>query len=229
MNNRTNREDSEKDPQLAGNESVDLPTSESSISKPELGTRSISKPSIISLLKEDLLTARRLDPAANCSRTVALTYAGVHAAWIHRLAHRLWKHNLKLLARMLSQGARFLTGIEIHPGATIGRRFFIDHGMGVVIGETTEIGDDVLIFHGVTIGGVSMNTGKRHPTIGNRVVIGAGAKVLGPITIGDDAKIGANAVVTKSVPAGHVAIGIPAKNRIPKHDHPEAVTSPDLC
>jgi serine O-acetyltransferase len=141
----------------------------------------------------------------------ALVYSGLHAIWSHRLAHRLWAvPALRGVARGLSQFTRFLTGIEIHPGATIGRRFFIDHGMGVVIGETTEIGDDVMLYHGVTLGGRSLEHGKRHPSLGDRVTVGAGAKVLGPVRIGDGSAVGANAVVTHDVPAESIATGIPA-------------------
>ncbi len=165
------------------------------------------------LLKEDLEAAINGDPAARTKLEVALGYPGVHAIWAHRLAHLMWYRSrwLKLPARLLSQFVRMITGVEIHPAATIGRRLFIDHGMGVVIGQTTVIGEDVVIFHGTTLGGVSMSKGKRHPTVGNRVVIGSGAKVLGPITIGDDAKIGANAVIVKDVPAGGVAVGVPGQ------------------
>ncbi|QOR71988.1 serine O-acetyltransferase [Ruania alkalisoli] len=167
------------------------------------------------LVAEDLETARRRDPAARSGLEVALLYPGVHALWLHRLANRLWVTNplLKLPARLISQVARAVTGVEIHPGAVLGRRFFIDHGMGVVIGETAEVGDDVLMFHGSTLGGRSMSAGKRHPTIGDRVVIGAGAKVLGPIDVGDDVKIGANAVVVKDVPAASVVVGVPGQTR----------------
>lgn len=170
---------------------------------------------LLSDLREDLLVAQERDPAARSIIEIALAYPGVHALWIHRVSHRMWQTGgvLRLPARLLSQFSRFLTGIEIHPGATIGRRMFIDHGMGVVIGETTEIGEDVVIFHGSTLGGVSMNKGKRHPTVGDRVLIGAGAKVLGPITLGDDAKVGANAVVVRDVPAGHVAVGLAATSK----------------
>ncbi|MGB3302907.1 serine O-acetyltransferase [Gordonia sp. (in: high G+C Gram-positive bacteria)] len=166
-------------------------------------------------LLEDLRVAQERDPAARSAFEIALAYPGVHAVWIHRLSHRLWNSGMvaKLPARLLSQLGRFVTGIEIHPGAVIGRRLFIDHGMGVVIGETTVIGDDVLMFHGTTLGGVSMSKGKRHPTVGNRVLIGAGAKVLGPISIGDDAKVGANAVVVHDIPAGSVAVGPVATTR----------------
>jgi serine O-acetyltransferase len=161
---------------------------------------------------EDLETALREDPAAPSKWLVALCYPGVHAIWAHRLCHKLWVSNpaLRPLSRVLSQLARNLTGVEIHPGARIGRRFFIDHGMGVVIGETAEIGDDVLMYHQVTLGGRSRGHFKRHPTIGNRVLIGAGAKIIGPITIGDDTKIGANALVVKDVPAKAIVTGIPA-------------------
>jgi len=166
---------------------------------------------VLSTLREDLQNARAHDPAARGNLENALVYSGLHAIWSHRLAHRLWaKPGWRGYARVLTQLTRFVTGIEIHPGATIGRRFFIDHGMGVVIGETTEIGDDVMVYHGVTLGGRSLQHGKRHPTIGNRVTVGAGAKVLGPLHVGDDSAIGANAVVTHDVPAESIATGIPA-------------------
>ena len=169
---------------------------------------------LLSTLREDLQNARVHDPAARGDVENALVYSGLHAIWSYRLAHRLWaKPGLRGPARVLTQITRFLTGIEIHPGATIGRRFFIDHGMGVVIGETTEIGDDVMVYHGVTLGGRSLKQVKRHPTVGNRVTIGAGAKVLGPLRIGDDSAIGANAVVTRDVPAESIATGIPAAVR----------------
>ncbi|PJI94482.1 serine O-acetyltransferase EpsC [Luteimicrobium subarcticum] len=168
-------------------------------------------------VREDVEVARRRDPAARSTLEVALAYPGVHAVWAYRLAHRMWQHpGLRLPARLVSQVARSITGIEIHPGATIGRRLFIDHGMGVVIGETTVVGDDVLLFHGTTLGGRSMSHGKRHPTLGDRVTVGAGAKVLGPVLIGDDAQIGANAVVVKNVPTGAVAVGVPARVRVPE-------------
>ncbi|MBR0661427.1 serine O-acetyltransferase [Neoroseomonas oryzicola] len=156
-------------------------------------------------------TIRNRDPARPSWPEAILCYAGLHAVLWHRLAHGLWRSGLKGLARFVSHIGRFLTGIEIHPGARIGRRLFIDHGMGVVIGETAEIGDDVLIYHGVTLGGLSGQPGKRHPTVGNGVAIGAGAQVLGPILVGDGARIGANAVVTKDVPAGCTVVGIPAR------------------
>lgn len=162
-------------------------------------------------LKEDIASVFERDPAARGFWEVLINYPGIHANIFHRMAHRLWLADWKGLARWLSSLSRFLTGIEIHPGATIGRRFFIDHGMGVVIGETAEIGDDVTLYHGVTLGGTSWDKGKRHPTLENGVVVGAGAKVIGPITIGAGAKIGSNAVVTKAIPAGATAVGNPAR------------------
>jgi serine O-acetyltransferase len=162
-------------------------------------------------LKEEIGVVFERDPAARNTWEVVTCYPGFHAMLVHRLSHPLWKAGFKWLARFISHLGRWLTGIEIHPGARIGRRFFIDHGMGVVIGETSEIGDDCTLYHGVTLGGTSWNKGKRHPTLGKGVVIGAGAKILGPIEIGDGAKIGSNAVVVKSVPAGATAIGIPAR------------------
>jgi serine O-acetyltransferase len=162
-------------------------------------------------LKEDIQCVFERDPAARNSLEVILTYPGVHAVIWHRIAHRLWRYGLKTLARLLSNLARLLTGIEIHPGAQIGRRFFIDHGMGVVIGETAEIGDDCTLYHGVTLGGTSWEKGKRHPTLGNGVVIGAGAKVLGPINVMDCARIGSNAVVLKDVPCEATVVGIPGR------------------
>jgi serine O-acetyltransferase len=172
-----------------------------------------------SRIREDLDAAIGRDPAVESRLEMALASAGLHAIWVHRLTHRLWtKPGGRLAARLLSQLARAVTGVEIHPGAQIGRRFFIDHGMGVVIGETAEIGDDVLMYHGVTLGGRSMEHGKRHPTIGNNVTIGAGARILGPVTIGDRVQIGANSVVVKDIPAGAVATGVPAKVRFPDKD-----------
>ena len=166
------------------------------------------------LLREDLQAARHGDPAARSSLEVALGYPGVHAVWAYRLTHRMWRSPaLRLPARLASQLVRALTGIEIHPGAVLGRRLFIDHGMGIVIGETAVVGDDVVLFHGATLGGKAMRPGKRHPTLGDRVVVGAGAKILGPVWIGDDAQIGANAVVVKDVPPGAVAVGVPARIR----------------
>ncbi len=172
----------------------------------------------LALALEDIRTARHRDPAARSSFVIAVSYQGVHAIWHHRIAHWLWKHGMKTFGRLWSQHSRRQTGIEIHPGATIGRRVFIDHGMGVVIGETAVVGNDVLMFNGINLGGTTMSPGKRHPTIGDRVVIGAGAKVLGALHIGSDARIGANAVVVKDVPDGATAVGIPAKIR----EHPDA-------
>lgn len=165
----------------------------------------------LGLFHEDLMTARRRDPAATSSLEIALTYPGVHALWTHRVSHALWQFGAHTPARALSSVARAVTGVDIHPEAQIGRRVFIDHGTGVVIGQTAQVGNDVVIFHGVTLGGVAMTPGKRHPTVGDHVMIGAGAKVLGPITVGTGVKIGANAVVVKDVPCGNVAIGVPAR------------------
>ena len=162
-------------------------------------------------LKEEIAVVFDRDPAARNTWEVITCYPGFHAMLFHRFAHCLWGARLRWLARFVSHGSRWLTGIEIHPGATIGRRFFIDHGMGVVIGETAEIGDDCTLYHGVTLGGTSWNKGKRHPTLGKGVVVGAGAKILGPIAIGEGARIGSNAVVVKEVPPGATAIGIPAR------------------
>jgi serine O-acetyltransferase len=162
-------------------------------------------------IKEDVSIVFERDPAARTHFEIITTYPGVHALTMHRFSHWLWKARFYWLGRMFSHIGRFLTGIEIHPGATIGHRVFIDHGMGVVIGETAVIGDDCTLYHGVTLGGTSWNKGKRHPTLENGVVIGAGAKVLGPITIGAGAKIGSNAVVVKDVPANATAVGIPAR------------------
>ncbi|MFS0703223.1 serine O-acetyltransferase EpsC [Cellulomonas sp. 179-A 9B4 NHS] len=166
------------------------------------------------VLRDDLDAAHGHDPAARSRLEVALGYPGVHAIWVYRLAHRMWQVvPLRLPARLLSQAARALTGVEIHPGARIGARLFIDHGMGVVVGETAEVGDDVVLFHGSTLGGKTMKRGKRHPTLGDRVVVGAGAKVLGPVWVGDGAQVGANAVVITDVPAGAIAVGVPAQVR----------------
>lgn len=162
-------------------------------------------------LREDIAVVFERDPSARTFFEVLTTYPGVHALLWHRLSHRLWNWNLKWLARFSAALARWFTGVEIHPAAKIGRRVFIDHGMGVVIGETAELGDDCTLYHGVTLGGTSWQKGKRHPTLGPGVIIGAGAKVLGPITIGAGAKIGSNAVVVKDVPPGATAVGIPAR------------------
>lgn len=163
------------------------------------------------MMAEDIHCALHRDPAARNWFEVLVNYSGLHAIWQHRINHWLWERKLFFLARWFSQIARWLTGIEIHPGATIGRRFFIDHGMGVVIGETAEIGDDVTLYHGVTLGGVSLEKGKRHPTLGNKVVVGAGAKILGAIKIGSGSRIGANAVVVKPVPPESVVVGVPGQ------------------
>ena len=163
-------------------------------------------------IRADIDSVFERDPAARSTLEILLCYAGLHAIWGHRLAHWLWRHEFRFLARWLAQVMRWLTGIEIHPGATIGPRFFIDHGMGVVIGETAEIGADVTLYHGVTLGGTSLSKGKRHPTLEDRVVVGAGAKILGAITIGADTRVGANAVVVKSVPANAVVVGVPGQN-----------------
>ncbi len=161
--------------------------------------------------REQIDTIFREDPAAKSVLEIVLCYPGFHAVWMHRLAHYLYESNIPILPRFISQVSRFLTGIEIHPGAKIGRRFFIDHGMGVVIGETAEVGDDVLIYQGVTLGGTGNEQGKRHPTIGNHVVIGTGAKVLGSIRIGDHVKIGAGSVVVRPVPDHSTVVGIPGR------------------
>jgi serine O-acetyltransferase len=166
---------------------------------------------MFSHLREDIQSVFDRDPAARTFWEVLTCYPGVHALVSHRLAHWLWMHRLRWLGRLASHLGRFLTGIEIHPGATVGRRLFIDHGMGVVIGETAVIGDDVTLYHGVTLGGTSWSKGRRHPTLENGVVIGAGAKVLGPITVGALAKVGSNAVVVKNVPARATAVGNPAR------------------
>jgi serine O-acetyltransferase len=162
-------------------------------------------------IREDVLCVFDRDPAARNTFDVLTTYPGIHAVLMHRFTHWLWSAGLKWLARVFSNLARWYTGVEIHPGAVIGRRFFIDHGMGVVIGETTEIGDDCTLYHGVTLGGTSWDKGKRHPTLGNNVVIGAGAKVLGPVLIEDGVRIGSNAVVLKGVPAGMTVVGVPGR------------------
>ena len=162
-------------------------------------------------LREDIACVFDRDPAARTTWEVLTCYPGLHALQLHRWSNWLWRHGLKWLGRWLSHFGRFFTGIEIHPGATIGRRFFIDHGMGVVIGQTAVIGDDCTLYHGVTLGGTSWSKGKRHPTLERGVVIGAGAKVLGPITLGEGAKVGSNAVVVRDVPAGATAVGIPAR------------------
>ena len=162
-------------------------------------------------LREDIASIFDRDPAARSAWEVLTCYPGLHAVYIHKLAHFFWRSGMRWLGRFTSHLGRWATGIEIHPGARIGRRFFIDHGMGVVIGETAEIGDDCTLYHGVTLGGTSWNEGKRHPTLGKGVVVGAGAKILGPIQVGDGARVGSNAVVVKDVPASATVVGIPAR------------------
>lgn len=169
---------------------------------------------MFSRIKEDISVVFDRDPAARNTFEIITTYPGVHAIIMHRLSHALSKRGFKWLARVLSNVARLFTGIEIHPGAVIGQRFFIDHGMGIVIGETAKIGDDCSLYHGVTLGGTSWSAGKRHPTLGNNVVVGAGAKILGPIMINDGARIGSNAVVVKAVPADTTVVGVPAREVI---------------
>ena len=182
---------------------------------------------MVKTLRNDIRSVFDRDPAARSTLEVILCYSGLHAVWGHRLAHWLWVHNFKLLARAGSQLARGLTGIEIHPAATIGPRLFIDHGMGIVIGETAEIGADVTLYHGVTLGGTSLSKGRRHPTLKNRVVVGAGAKILGAITIGEGTRIGANAVVVKSVPPDSVVVGVPGQSVARSRPRPPK-NGPDL-
>lgn len=180
-------------------------------------------------VREDVAAAKLRDPAARSGIEIALLYPGLHAIWAHRVWHGLWVRRVRFLARAGSQVTRWLTGIEIHPGATIGRRFFVDHGMGVVIGETAEIGDDVMLYHGVTLGGRTRDAGKRHPTLGDGVAVGAGAKILGPITVGAGSVVGANAVVTQDAPEDSVLVGIPAKprKRTPGEDTRSLLTAPE--
>ncbi|UZD63939.1 serine O-acetyltransferase EpsC [Brevibacterium sp. JSBI002] len=179
----------------------------------------LSRPGVRETLREDLETVKRRDPAARNDFVSLVSYPGMHAIWAHRGLHRLWQHDVgKVPARLMSQLVRTLTGVEIHPGARIGRRFFIDHANGVVIGETSEVGDDVMLYHQVTLGGTSMAQTKRHPTIGNHVLVGAGAKILGPVVVGDNSAVGANAVVVKDVPADSSAVGIPATVRSKKKE-----------
>ncbi|MCW4458382.1 serine O-acetyltransferase EpsC [Microbacterium sp. MPKO10] len=169
--------------------------------------------SIWTRFREDITAARVHDPAARGALEIAVVYSGLHAIWWYRLNHRLWSRGWRVMARIGSQLARAVTGIEIHPGARIGRRLFIDHGMGVVVGETAEIGDDVMLYHGVTLGGKGGGTGKRHPTLGDGVTVGAGAQVLGPIVVGGGSIVGANAVVTKDAPERSILVGVPARAR----------------
>lgn len=178
---------------------------------------------IFKRLADDVDAIQAHDPAARSRLEVVLCYPGFHAVALHRLAHAAWRNNWKLTGRFISHLSRWLTGIEIHPAAHIGRRLFVDHGMGVVIGETSEIGDDVTLYQGVVLGGISLNEGKRHPTLGNKVIVGAGAKILGPVMVGDGARVGANAVVLKDVPAGATMVGVPARQvvRAAKRDRSE--------
>ena len=182
-------------------------------------------------IRKDIQVAKQRDPAKPTTLQVIFAYPGVHAIWGHRISHWLWNHRARLAARVFAELTRILTGVEIHPGAILGAGLFIDHATGVVIGETAEVGDDVTIFHGVTLGGTGRDTGKRHPTIGDRVIIGAGAKVLGAIKIGDDSRIGANAVVVKEVPSSAVVVGVPgqviARSR-PGPGGPDDSMMPDL-
>ncbi|WP_454114735.1 serine O-acetyltransferase EpsC [Microbacterium lacticum] len=180
-------------------------------------------------LREDLAAAKLRDPAARSAWEIAVLYSGLHAIWSYRLAHALWTRGWRFPARALSQLTRWLTGVEIHPGAVLGRRFFIDHGMGVVIGETAEVGDDVMLYHGVTLGGRTRNAGKRHPTLGDGVAVGAGAKILGPVVIGAGSAVGANAVVTKDAPEDSILVGVPAKarRRTDRDDTRALLTTPE--
>jgi serine O-acetyltransferase len=182
---------------------------------------------VLTTLRRDINAVLQRDPAARSRLEIVLGYPGLHALWGYRLAHWLWQHGFKLMGRLLSQLVRSLTGIEIHPAAQIGQGLFIDHGMGVVIGETAEVGEDVTLYHGVTLGGTSLEKGKRHPTLGDRVVVGAGAKILGAITIGADTRIGANAVVVKSVPENSVVVGVPGQNIARSKPH-RLSDAPDL-
>lgn len=186
---------------------------------------------ILENIKADIRAARERDPAARSTLEIILAYPGIHALWIHRVAHWLWSRDVPLVPRLISHLNRWLTGIEIHPGAKIGKGVFIDHGMGVVIGETTEIGDNVTLYQGVTLGGTGKEKGKRHPTVGRNVVIAAGAKVLGPITIGDDSKVGAGAVVIRDVPPRCTVVGVPGKVVVREGEpvidlHHEAIPDP---
>jgi serine O-acetyltransferase len=184
---------------------------------------------VFSKMREDIRSVLKSDPAATSGLQVALLYSGLHAIWAYRLAHALHRRGFHFIARGISQTARWMTGVEIHPAAVIGRRFFIDHGMGIIVGETAIIGDDVLLYQGVTLGGTGKESGKRHPTLGDRVVVGAGAKVLGNITIGSDTRIGANSVVLSSVPAHSTVVGIPGRVvRRRKGDENDALSHQNL-
>jgi serine O-acetyltransferase len=182
---------------------------------------------VFKTIREDINSVFNRDPAARSVLEIIFCYPGLHAVWFHRIAHWFWTHKLYFLGRFTSHLARFFTGIEIHPGARIGRKFFIDHGMGVVIGETAEIGDNVTLYHGVTLGGVTWDKVKRHPTLDDNVVIGSGAKILGPFTVGKGAKVGSNSVVVKEVPPGATVVGIPGK-MVMAEPQPEAAARPDL-
>ncbi len=184
---------------------------------------------MLAAIRQDIRAARERDPARPTTLEVIFAYPGVHAIWGHRISHWLWKRGSRVAARTLAELTRILTGVDIHPGAVLGRRLFIDHATGVVIGETAEVGEDVMIYHGVTLGGSGGDTGKRHPTIGDRVIIGAGAKVLGAIKVGDDSRIGANAVVVKEVPSSAVVVGVPGQV-ISRHGRssPDDSMMPDL-
>jgi serine O-acetyltransferase len=182
---------------------------------------------VIDDMRRDVAAVFERDPAARSMAEVALLYSGLHAVWAHRVSNALWRRNRPLSARAVSQAARALTGVEIHPGANLGAGLFIDHGMGVVIGETAEVGEDCTIYHGVTLGGTSLEPGKRHPTVGDRVTIGAGAKVLGPIDVGHDSRIGSNAVVVRSVHDNSVVVGVPGQV-IARTKHHTAKDKPDL-
>jgi serine O-acetyltransferase len=182
-----------------------------------LSTGAVRAPGLWRLAREDIRCVFERDPAARTRFEVLTTYPGVHAIVLHRMAHGLWRRGFRYGARLLSFVARMFTHVDIHPGATIGRRFFIDHGCGVVIGETAEIGDDVTLYHGVTLGGTSWNPGKRHPTLHDGVVVGAGAKILGPISVGSRARVGANSVVIEDVPAEATVVGIPGRVVVPRH------------
>jgi serine O-acetyltransferase len=179
---------------------------------------------MLAVLREDVRAVRDRDPAARSTREIILCYPGLHAVWGHRVSHWLWGHGFKLIARASSALTRWLTGVDIHPGATLGPGLFIDHATGVVIGETTDVGANVTIYQGVTLGGTSLERGKRHPSVGDRVTIGAGAKVLGPVTIGHDSRIGANAVVVKPVPANSVVVGVPGQ--VISRSQPRPATAP---
>jgi serine O-acetyltransferase len=183
----------------------------------------------------DLRSVKERDPAARSNIEIALTYPGLHAIWLHRISHSLWERDVKFLARLIAAFGRLMTGVEIHPGASVGNGLFIDHATGVVIGETAEIGNDVTLYQGVTLGGTTLERTKRHPTLGDRVVVGAGAKILGPVVIGSDARIGANAVVVKSVPPNSVVVGVPGQvisrskpRELTKGGEHDATLMPDL-